>query len=252
MSKQAASIRCRCPHESSSRKNVSIVACVRSRPNRQRLACLKIADHGQELRPLSQPDLVDPHLLQRGTPTLRGPARQIPKVDRPDGAARESELAANLPGRRGFAGPPHRVFESFAERRLTGQLRHSLDLDAARGTPDAKDFHDDCRAILAPGQVPHFAFGDVHHLAHPFAAPGTNQSAAALSTHPQAQRLRRFVHLMLKHAVHRPAQNFREVVVLHPPSVPTRSIRQLAGTWTIPAQSPFFIRDFQGPVEIVL
>jgi hypothetical protein len=121
---------------------------------------------------------------------------------------------ARLSGRRGLASQPHGVPNRLLKRRLAGQLRHAVDLDVA--SPDSAHGWNSTTTVVrySPhGKIAHFAFGDVHHLAHTCPAAGADQrTTPALPTHPHPQGLGPFVDLMLKHAVAGPAQDLGEVV----------------------------------------
>src|SRR5262249_41743211 len=187
----------------------------------QWLAVVQIAHHRDELLLLSQVDLVYAHPRQRGFAPTGGPPLQIAKIDGSHGARCQPETQGNLSGRCALARLPDRILKTLTERRLAGQLRHPLHLDAAVRTAHPVDFDHHRRPEFHARQIAHFPLADFVRFVQSAPASRANQLLIApFASNPKLESLCPFVDLVPVYPIPRPSKQFGKVAVSQTASVP--------------------------------
>lgn len=183
-----------------------------------------------------------PRLTSRCRPPL-----QATQINRAYGACSQAQPPRHLSRRRTLTGPSDSIFETIAERRLAGQLRQFLDLDATIRAAHPEHFHPHRRAEFHARQITHLTLAHIVSSLQLASASRAHQYPIPASPpYPQFERLGPFIDLVLVYAVARPSQQFRQLAISQTASVP-KSCRlrnpPLLGVRRIPVQSDNFDRN---------
>src|SRR6516165_9895091 len=188
-------------------------------------------------------DFIYAHLCQHGLSPGSGPPLQISEVDRSDRARGQPEMPGHLARRGALACLAHCVLEPFAERRLAGQLRHPLDLDAAVRTTHPVHFDNHRCSEFHARQIAYFSLAHIVRRFQFPAASGANQlPIPALPAYPKLERLSPLINLVPVDSIAWPPQQLRQIVVSQTAectgiaALPSKPIRPVPRR--IPAQNP--------------
>jgi hypothetical protein len=152
-----------------------------------RLPGLEVADHGQELHPLTQEDLVHPEVTE-GCPRPPGrPAVQDPLVQAPDRGGRQPPLDGHAADRGVLTVLRHRGLQPCRVAGLARQPGDVLCADPTAGTSEAMHLHDQPHRPGAPRQISHPPLGPAVDVPPRLSTPATQIRRVARLPNPQRQ-----------------------------------------------------------------